>query len=80
MRELIGTTGAQLRYLPPYSPDLNPIEPSFAQLKAHLREAKERTIHALYDRIGDLLQLVTSAQCRNYFRKAGYGQPDGIPL
>jgi transposase len=72
VRELIETTGAHLRYLPPYSPDLNPIEPSFAQLKAHLRKARERTIPALYDRIGDLLQLVTSAQCRNYFRKAGY--------
>jgi transposase len=72
VRELIERSGAQLRYLPPYSPDLNPIEPSFAQLKAHLRKAKERTVPALYDRIGTLLQRVTSTQCRNYFRNAGY--------
>jgi transposase len=72
VRELIEQAGAQLRYLPPYSPDLNPIEPSFAQLKAHLRKAKERTVPALYDRIGNLLQRINSAHCRNYFRKAGY--------
>jgi transposase len=56
----------------PYSPDLNPIEPSFAQLKAYLRKAKERSIPALYNRIGASLEPITPAQCRNYFRKAGY--------
>src|SRR2546423_12546122 len=50
VRELIEAAGAQLRYLPPYSPDLNPIEHAFAKLKAHLRKAKQRTIPALYDR------------------------------
>jgi transposase len=50
VRELIEQAGARLRYLPPYSPDLNPIEPSFAQLKAHLRKAKERGVPALYER------------------------------
>jgi len=72
VRELIEGAGAQLRYLPPYSPDLNPIEPSFAQLKAHLRKARERTVPALYDRIGNLLPRITSTASRNYFRKAGY--------
>ena len=72
VRELIQNAGAELRYLPPYSPDLNPIEPSFAQLKAHLRKAKERTIPALYDRIGALLPRITTTHCRNYFRNAGY--------
>jgi transposase len=71
VRQLIEGAGAELRYLPPYSPDLNPIEPSFAQIKSHLRKAMERTVPALYDRIGSALQLVTSHQCRNYFRKAG---------
>jgi transposase len=72
VRQLVEGAGAQLRYLPPYSPDLNPIEPSFAQLKAYLRKAKERTISALYNRIGSSLERITSAHCRNYFRKAGY--------
>jgi transposase len=72
VRELIEGAGAELRYLPPYSPDLNPIEPSFAQLKAHLRKAKERTVPALYDRIGRLLDCITPTNCRNYFLKAGY--------
>lgn len=72
VREIIEATGAQLRYLPPYSPDLNPIEPSFAQLKAYLRKAKERSVPALYDRIGSLLQRFTANHCRNYFRNAGY--------
>jgi transposase len=72
VRQLIEQAGAQLRYLPPYSPDLNPIEPSFAQIKAHLRKAKERTVPALCDRIGSLLERVTHTHCRNYFRKAGY--------
>ncbi len=72
VRELIEGAGAELRYLPPYSPDLNPIEPSFAQIKAYLRKAMERTIPALYDRIGNSLQRITPTQSRNYFRKAGY--------
>lgn len=72
VRELIEAAGAHLRFLPPYSPEFNPIEPSFAQLKAYLRKAMERTIPALYHRIGEELGRITSTQCRNYFRKAGY--------
>jgi transposase len=80
VRELIEATGAQLRYLPPYSPDLNPIEPSFAQLKAYLRKAKERSIPALYERIGSLLQRFTSANAATTSGKPAMLQPDRIPL
>lgn len=73
VREIIEAAGAQLRYLPPYSPDLNPIEQSFAKLKANLRKAKERTVPALYDRIGAILGLFSQTECQNYFTNAGYG-------
>ena len=73
VREAIEATGAELRLLPPYSPDLNPIEPSFSKLKAHLRKAGERTIPALWDRIGTILQNFTPDECKNYFTHAGYG-------
>jgi transposase len=72
VRAIIEAAGATLRYLPPYSPDLNPIELSFAKLKAHLRKAKERTIPALYDRIGQALQTFQAHEFPNYFREAGY--------
>lgn len=72
VRESIEQAGAELRYLPPYSPDLNPIENSFAPLKAYLRKHKERSIPALYDRIGAAINLVEPPQCANYFRNAGY--------
>ncbi len=62
-------------YLPPYSPDLNPIEQLFAKLKALLRKAAERTIGALWDRIGTILETFTSTECANYFKAAGY-EPD----
>ena len=72
VRETIEAVGAELRYLPPYSPDLNPIEQSFAKLKAYLRTAKERTVPALYDRIGQALERFAKAECRNYFTNSGY--------
>lgn len=72
VRQIIEAAGAELRYLPPYSPDLNPIEQAFAKLKAHLRKAKERTVPALYDRIGNLIDSFQPNECRNYFRKSGY--------
>jgi transposase len=61
-----------LRYLPPYSPDLNPIEQSFAKIKADLRKAKQRTIPALYDRIGRALNTFALTEFPSYFRNAGY--------
>jgi transposase len=75
VRAAIEAAGASLLYLPPYSPDFNPIENAFAKLKALLRKAAERTVGALWDRIGLLLEAFTPAECANYFRAAGY-EPD----
>jgi transposase len=72
VRETIEATGARLWLLPPYSPDLNPIEQSFAKLKAHLRKAAERSIPALWDQIGTLVRSFTPEECKNYFTHAGY--------
>jgi transposase len=71
-RELIEAAGASLLYLPPYSPDFNPIENAFAKLKALLRKAAERTVAGLWDAIGRLLDLFTPSECANYFAAAGY--------
>jgi transposase len=73
VREAIEAVGAELRYLPPYSPDFNPIEQAFAKLKALLRKAAERTVDALWDRIGELLDTFTPNECANYLVNAGYG-------
>ena len=72
VRELIEAAGASLRYLPPYSPDLNPIENAFSKLKALLRKAAARTVDALWSTIGNLIKLFTPQQCRNYFAAARY--------
>jgi transposase len=72
VREVIEAAGAKLRYLPKYSPDLNPIEMAFSKLKAHLRKAAERTIPRLSRRIGALMATFSSQECDNYFRHAGY--------
>jgi len=72
VREMIEAAGASLRYLPPYSPDLNPIELLFAKLKALLRKAAERTIEDLWRRIGSLLDAFTPSECAAYLRHAGY--------
>ena len=72
IREAIEATGASLRYLPPYSPDLNPIEQFFAKLKAVLRKAAARTLDALTDAIATALRAVTPNECANYRADAGY--------
>ena len=72
IRKAIEAVGANLVYLPPYSPDLNPIEQLFARLKALLRKAAERSVDALWDRIGLLLDCFSPLECENYFRNAGY--------
>lgn len=72
VRTLIEATGARLLFLPPYSPDLNPIELAFAKLKTLLRKAGERTRDALWDRIGTVLDAFTPQECANYFRHDGY--------
>lgn len=75
VRDAIEAAGAKLLYLPPYSPDFNPIENAFAKLKALLRAKAERTIAALWDSVGTTLDLFTPAECANYFKAAGY-DPD----
>lgn len=72
VRELIEAAGATLLYLPPYSPDFNPIEQAFSKLKAHLRKAAERTIHGLWDAIGRILGLYSPNKCANFFANCGY--------
>jgi transposase len=72
VRQAMEQAGAQLIYLPPYSPDLNPIELAFSKLKWLLRSAAERTVNALWSRIGQLLNQFPAQQCRNYFRHCGY--------
>lgn len=72
VREAIEARGATLRYLPQYSPDLNPIEMPFSKLKAFLRKVAERTVPALCRRIGYFARCLTAREARNYFRHAGY--------
>src|SRR5829696_4928467 len=72
VRALIEAAGATLLYLPPYSPDFNPIENAFAKLKALLRKAAERTIDGLWAAIGRLIDTFTPSECANYFTAAGY--------
>ena len=72
VRDAIEARGATLRYLPQYSPDLNPIEMPFSKLKASLRKAAERTIPRLRRRIGRFACTLTAREARNYFRHAGY--------
>lgn len=73
IREIIEAQGAKIFYLPPYSPDLNPIEQVFAKLKALLRKAAERSFEKLWKTIGKLLNLFNSQECSNYFKNSGYG-------
>lgn len=72
VRAAIEAAGAELRFLPPYSPDFNPIEQAFAKLKALLRAAAERTRDALWEAVGRLLDAFTPDECKNYFTAAGY--------
>jgi len=80
VRAAIEAAGAHLLYLPPYSPDLNPIEQLFAKLKALLRKAAARSIDALWHAVGQLLQRFAPHECTNYFANAGYGPPNWNPL
>jgi transposase len=74
IRRAIRSAGAKLFLLPKYSPDLNPIEQVFAKLKHMLRKAGARTIDALYEAIGQLLDAFSPEECANYFKNAGYAQ------
>jgi len=72
VRKAIRAAGAKLLFLPPYSPDLNPIEQVFAKLKTLLRKAAERTVEATWKRIGTLLIAFKPEECANYLRNSGY--------
>jgi transposase len=72
IHEAIAAVGASILYLPPYSPDLNPIEQLFAKLKALLRKAAARTRDGLWTTIGHLLDALPPAECRNYLENSGY--------
>ena len=72
VREGIEARGASLVYLPPYSPDLNPIEQAFAKLKALLRKIAARTVSALWDALGDIVQRFNPQECVNYLANTGY--------
>jgi transposase len=72
VRRAIEATGARLLYLPPYSPDLNPIEQAFAKLKALLRARALRTVEALWNALGDIVACFSPTECANFLRHAGY--------
>jgi transposase len=72
IREAIAAVGASVLYLPPYSPDLNPIEQVFAKLKALLRKAATRSREALWTTIGRLLETFSPTECQNYLANSGY--------
>jgi transposase len=72
VRRLIRSIGAKLFFLPPYSPDLNPIEQVFAKLKTLLRKADQRTLEATWRQIGVLLREFPPHECANYLRNSGY--------
>jgi transposase len=74
IREAIESTGAAVRYLPPYSPDLNPIEKMWAKVKAYLRKEKARTKDVLWNVIGDALKTVTPSDTAGWFASCGYTQ------
>lgn len=71
-RLLIETAGCQLRFLPTYSPDLNPIEQAFAKLKQRLRRAQARSVDAVVDAIGEAYPTITAQDCHAFYRNAGY--------
>ena len=74
VREAVEARGASLLHLPPYSPDLNPIEMAFAKLKALLRSEAARTVEALWAAVGRLLDRFTPAECARYLTHCGYGR------
>ncbi|MFN7398221.1 MAG: transposase, partial [Sandaracinobacter sp.] len=74
VRERIEAAGATLRFLPPYSPDFNPIEKAFSRLKAMLRKAGERTVSGLWNLIGRLVDIFQPHECANYLSSCRYEQ------
>jgi transposase len=72
VRQTIEVAGCQLLYLPPYSPDFNPIEKAFSKFKALLRARAKRTVEALWDTVGEIVALFKPQECANYFMACGY--------
>lgn len=72
IKRLIRAAGARLWYLPPYSPDLNPIEQAFAKIKHWMRCAQMRTIEETWRHVGHLVETIKPTECENYFANAGY--------
>jgi transposase len=72
VNEAIKAAGATLMYVPPYSPDLNPIEMVFSKIKSILRKKAHRTVQALWKELGEITQCISAKECRNYLRHAGY--------
>ena len=72
IRQMIRDAGARLWFLPPYSPDLNPIEQAFAKIKHWMRQAQKRTIEECWRHIGSLVATIGPGECENYFANAGY--------
>ena len=72
IRKAIRAVGAKLWFLPPYSPDLNPIEQAFAKIKHWMRHAQKRTVEETWRAIGQLIQTITPTECANYLANAGY--------
>ena len=78
VRQMIQAAGARLWYLPPYSPDLNPIEQAFAKIKHWMRHAQKRTIEDTWRHIGHLVQDIQPRECTNYFANAGYASSQNM--
>jgi transposase len=76
VRDLLDRSGFAYRYLPSYSPDLNPIEPAWAKLKAELRRVAARTVEALHQALGPALDTITAQDASGFFRHAGYARPN----
>jgi transposase len=76
VRRLIRSVGARAWFLPPYSPDLNPIEQTFAKIKHAMRAAQERTVDAVTRRAGAIVAAISPSECRNYVRNAGYASAE----
>jgi transposase len=75
VREMIEAAGARVLYLPPYSPDFNPIEAMWSKVKQRLRSIAARTVDALFDAVGVAIDTVTAADCLGFFRGCGYATP-----
>lgn len=76
VRRLIRSAGARLWFLPPYSPDLNPIEQTFSKIKQAMRTAQERTVDAVIERTGKIIDTIQPNECTNYIKNAGYASAE----